>query len=131
MGLRRQAREIALKMLFQIDIGKLPAEEVIAHFISQQKRVALEVREYATQITRGVIQDLKIIDQKIIFKLEKWDFSRLAAVDRNVLRLAVYELLKCSDVPSKVVINEAIEIAKKYSTEDSGDFVNGILDKLA
>lgn len=129
MGLRRQSRELALKMLFQIDLGQLNHEEVITYALSDVK-ASPEVAEYAGTLTRGIIQELSVLDALISGQAHKWKLSRIAAVDRNVLRIAAYELLRCPDVPAQVVIDEAIEIAKKYSTEESGRFVNGILDKL-
>lgn len=129
MGFRRQARELAMKMLFQIDVGSLSPRDVMQHFLEEVK-ASPEVAEHAKALTRGVVAEVELLDLLLTQKAKNWKLSRMAGVDRNVLRLAAYELLRCPDVPREVVINEAIEIAKKYSTEDSGVFVNGILDKL-
>jgi N utilization substance protein B len=129
MGRRRQSREMAFKMLFQVDMGQLKVNEVVSYFTSGQK-ASPEVLEYAETLTRGVISDLDQIDRLITKQTHNWEFNRIAGVDRNILRMAVYELQHCPEVPGNVIMNEAIEMAKKYSTEDSGGFINGILDKL-
>ncbi len=129
MGRRRQSREMALKMIFQVDMGRLNVREVISYFASGQK-ASPEVLAYAEALTRGVASDLDQIDSLITDQTDNWEFDRIAGVDRNILRLAIYELQHYPEVPSSVIINEAIEMAKKYSTEEAGGFVNGILDKL-
>ncbi len=129
MGRRRQAREYALKMLFQIDQGGLPPQEVMDYFLGENQ-ASEEVLEYARALTSGVTREMGEIDRLISRQAQNWRLARIAAVDRNILRVAVFELLHCPDVPASAVINEAIEIAKKYSTEESGRFVNGILDKI-
>jgi transcription antitermination protein NusB len=129
MGFRRQARELTLKMLFQIDLGKLKSEEVLTYFLGEVKASA-EVSDYAEFLTRGIVRELSYLDELISSQAKHWKLTRIAGVDRNVLRIAVFELLRCPAVPVNVVLNEAIEIAKKYSTQESGSFVNGILDKL-
>jgi N utilization substance protein B len=129
MGFRRQARELAMKMLFQIDVGSLSPRDVILHFLEEVKP-SEEVSKHAKALTQGVVKEIDLLDRLLAQKAKNWKLTRMAAVDRNVLRLAAYELLRCPDVPREVVINEAIEIAKKYSTEESGAFVNGILDKF-
>lgn len=129
MGHRRQAREIALKMLFQIDMGKLNCQEVIDYFLPEQK-ASEEVIEHARLLTKGVTKEILKIDRLITEYAHNWKIERIASVDRSLLRLATYELLKFPDIPKNVIINEAIEIAKKYSTEESSSFINGILDKI-
>ncbi len=129
MGRRRQAREYALKIMFQIDVGNVVPEEALAYFLSSANASG-EVLEYAERLTRGVVRERNNIDGLIVQQAHNWELSRIAPVDRNVLRLAIFELLQCPETPVNVVINEAIEIAKKYSTEESGSFVNAILDKL-
>jgi len=129
MGQRRQSRELALKMLFQNYLGKLNPEDVIVYFLSEQK-ASDEVMDYAREITRGVVREQKHIDKLIAAQAHNWEFDRIAGVDRAILRLAVYELLRCPEIPKSVVINEAVEMAKKYSTVDSGGFINGILDQM-
>ncbi|NTV53529.1 MAG: transcription antitermination factor NusB [Candidatus Firestonebacteria bacterium] len=129
MGFRRQARELAMKMLFQIDVGSLSPRDVLHHFLEEVK-AGPEVTEHAKALTLGVVKEVELLDELLSHKAKNWKLARMAGVDRNVLRIAAYELLRCPDVPREVVINEAIEIVKKYSTEESGAFVNGILDKL-
>jgi N utilization substance protein B len=129
MGFRRQSRELALKMLFQIDVGALAPREVIRYFLEEVK-ASHEVAEYAKALTQGVVKELDLLDRMISQKAKNWKLSRMAGVDRNVLRIAAYEMLRCPDVPREVVFNEAIEIVKKYSTPDSGAFINGILENL-
>jgi transcription antitermination protein NusB len=129
MGLRRQAREIALKMLFQIDLGKLDANDVINYFLPEQK-AADEVLEHAKILTQGVVKERAKIDRLIAKQAHNWEIDRIAGVDRNLLRLATYEMLRFPDIPKNVIINEAIEMAKKYSTVESGSFINGVLDKI-
>lgn len=129
MGLRRQAREMALKMLFQIDLGELNPGEVMNYFFSGQT-AAEEVQEYARELVRGVVRVRTDLDSRLEAQAKNWALDRMAGVDRNILRMALYELLHQSDVPRSVVINEAVELAKKYSGEESGKFVNGVLDEL-
>jgi transcription antitermination protein NusB len=129
MGLRRQAREFALKILFQVDVGQLAGEEVIRYFLATNP-AADDVGEYARVLARGVLKERAKLDALISAQAHHWKLGRLAGVDRNILRIASYELIHCPEVPVSVAIDEAIEIAKKYSTEESGSFINGILDKL-
>lgn len=129
MGRRRQAREIALKIIFQIDVGKLNPEEVLQYYLGG-KQGSGEAEKYAEQLSRGVMAELPAIDRLLAEKALNWELDRLESVDRNLLRLATYELLRSPDIPKNVIINEAIEMAKKYSTEDSSRFINGILDKI-
>ncbi len=129
MSQRRQAREFALKMLFQIDLGKLDPQAVVAYFLENQD-AAEEVKAYAKTITKGVLEEQAFFDALISKKAHHWKLERIATIERNILRMAAYELLRCPEVPKSVVINEAIEIAKKYSQDDAGAFVNGILDQL-
>jgi len=89
-----------------------------------------ETRLFADPLIRGVLQNRDTIDEKIKSHAKNWEFHRIAAVDRNIMRLAIYEMLNRDDIPPVVSINEAVDIAKKFSTQDSGKFVNGILDKI-
>lgn len=129
MGRRRQAREIAFKIIFQIDLGKLDPEEVIRHTLDPLK-AAPEVTAYVERLSRGVIAEQPSLDRLLSQRAEKWELERLLSVDRSLLRLAAYELLHCTEVPKSVVINEAIELAKKYSSAESGGFINALLDQL-
>jgi N utilization substance protein B len=130
MGLRRDGREAAIQFLYQFDVHK-PAnlEEALAGFWKQTEEPP-NVRDFANDLLRGALEKLPEIDAKIRTLADNWDFERLAVVDRNILRLAVYEMLYRPEIPPVVSINEAIEIAKKFSTAESGKFVNGLLDRV-
>lgn len=128
MGYRRKAREFALQMLYQYDIRR-DSEHLIEGFWDS-KDVPDDIKEFANRIVEGVIKNLSTIDGKIDQSAKNWSIDRMAVVDRNILRMAAYELLFITDIPVKVTINEAIEIAKKYGEEDSSSFVNGILDRI-
>ncbi len=129
MGLRRTARECALQMLYQYDIGKQPIDEILDMFWEMNEHPK-KVREFANELVEGSVERLKEIDRTIQQHTKNWRLSRMAAVDRNILRVAVYEFLCDKRTPVTVVINEALEIAKKYSTHESAQFVNGILDSI-
>jgi N utilization substance protein B len=130
MGLRRDAREAAIQFLYQFDTHK-PAkiDKALTAFWAQNEEPQ-NVRDFANDLIRGALEKLPEVDAKIRTLADNWDFERLAAVDRNVLRLAVYEMLFRPEIPPVVSINEAIEIAKKFSTAESGAFVNGLLDRV-
>ena len=128
---RRKAREYALQILFQLDIRKeKPSATVLKHFWAEQEPDD-EVKAFAEEIVKGTYKYLAKINDLIHSNAKNWSLDRMAVVDRNVLRMAVYEIFYRIDIPTSVTINEAIEIAKKYGTEESGAFVNGILDKVA
>jgi N utilization substance protein B len=129
MGLRRAARECALQMLYEYDVGKQSKEEILRTFW-QMNEHPQKVRDFADQLFQGTIQRVKEIDKVIQQHTKNWRLSRMAVVDRNVLRLAVFEFLSGSRTPETVVINEALEIAKRFSTNESAQFVNGILDSI-
>jgi len=129
MGIRRVARECAVQMLYQRDIGKHECEYILKSFWEMNEH-SPQVREFATRLFEGSVARLKEIDKLIQTHAENWRLSRMAAVDRNILRLAVYELLSEDKTPSTVVINEALEVARKFSTHESAQFVNGILDSI-
>ncbi len=132
MGKRRKARELALQILFQIGVGKVRPEEALRSFWSKQAPATeKEVREFATELVKGTRDNLEAIDGLISKNVENWTIERIANVDLNIMRLAIYEILYRPDIPMKVSINEAIELAKKYSSSESYQFVNGILDKIA
>ena len=154
MGQRREARERAVQFLFQCDLNPSGhPEEALEMFWESQRAAAIAqehgpatwgqqiplpppsaeeaaVRLFADPLIQGVLQHREEIDQRIRVSAQNWDLHRMAAVDRNVLRLAIYEMLYRDDIPPVVSINEAVDIAKKFSTEDSGKFVNGILDRI-
>ncbi len=128
MGYRRKSREYALQMLYQFDVSH-QTDGLAAGFWAD-KQVPENIMEFTNHIVDGVIMNLDMIDDKIRASASNWSIDRMAVVDRNILRISVYELLYISDIPVKVTINEAIEIAKKFGVEESGSFVNGILDRI-
>ena len=154
MGKRREARERAVQFLFQHDLN--PPEDLdqaLEQFWGTQRSAAIaeekgnatwgqeielsqptaeekEVRLFAEPLIRGALQHRDAIDAQIKQFVKNWELHRIAAVDRNILRLALYEMLHREDIPPVVSINEAVDIAKKFSTQDSGKFVNGVLDKV-
>jgi N utilization substance protein B len=128
---RTKARERALQALYQIDVASTDLEEALARFWRSFEPVEREVREMAEALVRGVAAHRRQIDEAIEAVSVNWRLDRMAKVDRNVLRLAVHELLHRPDVPVKVVIDEAIELGKKFGSESSGAFVNGVLDRIA
>ena len=127
---RREARELALRMLFQLDLGKQPTDEVVEAALAQSRLEGAN-RLYSEELVRGALEHQAEIDGRITALTPDWTPDRQAAVDRNILRLAAYELLYRPDAPVAAVVNEAVELAKKYSTADSGRFVNGVLGALA
>ena len=154
MGKRREARERAVQFLFQHDLN--PPENLdraLNEFWDTQRAAAIagekgpatwgqpvelppptageaEMRLFADPLIRGTLEHRDAIDEHIKKHAKNWDFHRIATVDRNIMRLAIYEMLFREDIPPIVSINEAVDIAKKFSTQDSGKFVNGILDKV-
>jgi len=130
MGTRRKSRELALQALYQGEQagqnGLLVFEEFCAHFQVNKKSIP-----YAKKLLDGVQEKADAINQLISKYAENWRLERMSVIDRNILRLAVYEVYFQDDVPISVAINEAVEIAKRYSTDDSGPFINGILDSMA
>ncbi len=128
---RTKARERALQALYQIDVAATDLDEALSRFWKSFEPVEKEVRDLAEQLVRGVAEHRRRIDDAIEGVSVNWRLDRMAKVDRNILRLAVYELQHRPDVPVKVAINEAIELGKKYGSESSGAFINGVLDKIA
>ncbi len=130
MRKRTQARECALKILYQMDmVEPQPLDQILPLFWEFQP-VSPDIQEFAECLVRGTLEHIEEIDKKIVQYTENWQLNRMAVVDRNILRFAVFELLFMSDIPPKVTINEAVNIAKKYSQDEAGKFVNGILDKI-
>ena len=129
MGSRRKARELAVQLLYQNDLAKMDPEEAM-HLFWEHFPVDMEVREFCTQLVLGTLDRLAVIDELLSEASENWSLNRMSVVDRNVLRLATYELLDRPDIPPSVSLNEAIEIAKKYSTPDAAMFINGVLDRV-
>lgn len=154
MGKRREARERAVQFLFQHDLSPPDDLEAALDVFWESQRAAViaddkaparwgqatelppptpeeaEVREFADPLIRGTLEHRDEIDRLLMQLVKNWELHRIATVDRNVLRLAVYEMMHREDIPPVVTINEAVDIAKKFSTQDSGRFVNGILDKV-
>ena len=128
---RRKAREHALQILFQLDIRKEKPSAIALKRFWAEYDADDEVRSFAEELVKGTYKHLSKINDLIHQCAKNWSLDRMALVDRNVLRMAVYEILFRMDIPTSVTINEAIEIAKKYGTEESGSFVNGILDSVA
>lgn len=131
MGKRRQAREAALQVLFGMDVAGRSAEEAWQAAREAAGELPPETEKFARELVDGTLQQRAEIDAEIQRHARNWDLSRMAAADRNILRLATFELLHQPGTPAEVVMDEAIELAKKYSTAESGRFVNGVLDAIA
>lgn len=129
MGTRRYARELAMQALFSMDMNSTFSTEMLAEY-SRSFPPNKRVGPYFQRLTEGVVQYKDHIDKVIEQYSSNWKVRRMACVDRNILRLAVFELLYCGDIPAKVSINEAIDIAKKFGSSESGSFINGILDSI-
>ena len=130
MGVRRQAREAALQALYMCDfLGNWDTGNI--SFCFDHFGISKAARPYAEDLCLGTIANLANIDSKITCASERWSINRMGRVDRSILRLAAYEILKLKDVPDNVAIDEAIEIAKRFGAEDSPMFINGVLDRIA
>lgn len=130
MRRRTQARECALKILYQIDLTGYSKEEALADFWDSNQSPD-DIRQFAEKIIDGTLRNIKVLDEIISKHTQNWQIDRMAVIDRNIMRFATYELLFLSDeIPPKVVINEAVNLAKKYSQDEAGRFVNGVLDKI-
>jgi len=141
MGSRRKARETALQVLYQMDLAEVAADVAIRLFWENlaagpsagggEPAEDDEMRGFADGIVRGCEKERAAIDETIRGVSQHWRLERMTRVDRNILRLGVYELMHLADVPRRVTINEAVELAKRYGTESSPGFVNGVLDRIA
>jgi len=130
MGLRHAGRELALKALYQTDMrGDLSNEDLALFFDAFPADD--RIRTFALRLLDGVRREQTVLDKHLAAALEHWSIGRLSRVDHNILRLAVYELLRIDDIPARVTIDEAIELAKAYGDNESGRFVNGVLDQVA
>lgn len=136
--MRRRARESALQMIYQLDVARVlgtrdqaALDAAINNYWVSFEPVAPDDREFAERLVRGVAADIDDIDESIVRVSHNWKLDRMAKVDRSLLRLAAYELLRCPDIPRSASINEAIEIAKRFSGQESAAFINGVLDQLA
>jgi transcription antitermination protein NusB len=131
MGKRREGREVTLQLLFHWDLNAhQPLREADLDLFWAFRPAIPAVRTFATNLLNGIVAHQVTIDEKITKYTANYELKRISAVDRNILRIAVYEMLYADDVPPIVAINEAIDIAKKFGTEDSGKFVNGVLDRV-
>lgn len=129
MGARRKARELALQMLYQHDVSGNAPDTIISTFEDLQKSKA-NTRDFATRVFKGTIEHMPKIDEMIQAQADNWRLPRMAIVDRNIIRMSIYEFLHEDDTPKLVIIDEAIEIAKKFGTQKSSQFINGILDGI-
>jgi len=130
MGSRRKSREFALQMLFQAEMGKQSPEQVRRSFWEQREKVEDDARGFADDLFRAAIDRSGEIDELIQKHAEHWRLERMAAVDRNILRAAVAEFLSSPKTPQPIIINEALEIARKFSAPESVQFINGVLDSV-
>lgn len=129
MGTRRQSRELAMQALFFMDVNQSISKEMLECFCNNFNPPD-KVRPFFLELVRGVMSALPKIDAIIERFSKNWRMNRMSSVDRNIMRIAVYEIICCSEIPSKVSINEAIDIGKKFGTEESGAFINGIIDSI-
>jgi transcription antitermination factor NusB len=127
---RHIARELAFKILFQTDVGRNPWQEVLPRTIAENN-LPEQSCIFLEQLVKGTVQNLKSIDAEIIKYAQDWKLERMANTDRNILRMAVYEIKFLTEIPPGVTINEAVELAKRYGDDESGKFVNGILGNIA
>ena len=129
MRRRRKSREFALQALYQLNITKQDVTALLAqfqeHFLPDE-----EADEFLRRLVLGVLEHCKELDRLIERYSENWRLDRIDVIDRNILRMALFELLYCEDIPPKVTINEAIDLGKRYGSENSGSFINGILDRI-
>ncbi len=130
MGVRRAGRELALQALYSLDLNPTNSKVMLQQFWENFQESAA-IREFAGELVEGVLANREVIQKRIKSQSKNWSLSRMAKVDLNILRIGVYELLFRSDIPKNVTINEAIEVAKKFGTEESPAFINGILDEIA
>ncbi len=129
MGSRTKSRELALQMLFQWEVGKHPPAYVVQTFMSG-RRLAPDVDAFARDLFEGAVGQVAELDRVIAEHSKHWRMDRMPAIDRNILRMALYEILHHPETPGAVVMNEAIELARRFSSEDSAEFVNGVLDGI-
>ncbi|KGP70985.1 transcription antitermination factor NusB [Pontibacillus yanchengensis] len=125
---RHTAREKAFQAIFQMDINEMSAEEAIQNVMEDEDQPVHDA--FVNQLVYGVYENKEVIDQKITDNLEKWSFNRIASVEKTLLRMAVYEMDFVEDIPMKVTLNEAIELAKVFGDDKSGSFINGVLKKM-
>ena len=129
MGARRTARQLALKVLYTVNLMNIPPDE--AKGMIYDSKPTSDTREFADELVDGTLKNLKVIDGLILKYAKNWQMSRIADVDKTIIRMGLYEILYEDSIPPNVSINEAVELAKKFSTSKSHKFVNGILDAAA
>jgi N utilization substance protein B len=129
MGTRRQARELAMQALFSMDMQNDLSARMLESFL-ENFRPPQKARPFFSTLVNGVVEHRLELDAIIERFSKNWKISRMSGVDRNVMRIALYELIYCADIPPKVTINEAVDIGKKFGTEESGAFINGIMDSI-
>ncbi|HPL82870.1 MAG TPA: transcription antitermination factor NusB [Candidatus Omnitrophota bacterium] len=132
MRKRTVSREFALQVLYQVDITRDIPEVALDNFwsVRAKEEIEPELKEFTSKLVKGVISNMAHIDKKISEYAANWQLKRMAVVDRNIMRMGCFEILYCEDIPSKVSINEAVDLAKKFSGVEAGKFVNAILDKV-
>jgi len=129
VGLRREGRELALQALYSLDLNPIETRESL-RLLRENSRVPAAVRVFAEELVVGVMANREQLDKRIEEQSKNWALSRMGRIDVNILRIATFELFHRKDIPKIVTINEAIEIAKKFGTEESSSFINGILDEI-
>lgn len=130
MRKRTLGRECAIQLLYQLEMNPEPVEEALHSFWVNHPMFAAEVRSFTKLLVEGTLKYTAEIDAIVQLATDNWELKRMAVIDRNILRFATFELLYVEDIPPKVTINEAVNLAKKFSQQDSGKFVNGVLDKI-
>jgi N utilization substance protein B len=130
MGNRRKSRELAMQALFYMDMNTDGSAEALLERFCTNFSPSEKALPFFLELVNGVLQTKSELDSIIENFSDHWKIGRMACVDRNIIRIAVYELLYCRDIPSKVTINEAVDIGKRFGTEESGAFINGILDSI-
>ena len=137
MGSRRNSRICALQTLYQMEVNPVGMETAIRKYwdyfgpVTDSEQRLEEIRKFTNELVRGVVGNRDRIDEEIQESSKNWKLKRMAMVDRNILRVAVFELIFLIDIPKRVTINEAIELGKKFGSEDSGSFINGVLDNIS
>lgn len=130
MSIRRKARELVLQSLYQSELNGKPVSETFM-LMREHFEINKKALPYATELIDGLTEKREELDQRIRQQAVNWRMERMSLIDRNIIRIGVYELCFRSDIPAKVVINEALEVARRYSTDESAPFINGILDGIA
>jgi len=126
---RRKSRELAIQLLYQVEMNKSDADHSLEMFWEHSNHPD-SVKKFSTHLIKGVLKHIEEIDDRIVKTSKNWSLSRITPVDRSFLREAIFEMFYCPDIPYKVTLNEAIELGKKFGTEKSGSFINGVLDNV-